>query len=243
MQRTTVLIGVAFVALLAGIVYLLWGFWLGFIGLTLVYLTIGAVIAVLIARYYGREPMEYLRNNNTWFFVLLGATAITFVIAWFNFGPAVLLPENFPTPKQRGAVADFLSHLWRGKNAPAPEVPTDPLPWATGTWFWWKAGWLLLFFTIAYSFYAFSDEIGEAWRTTTELFRRRREEHDAMRRRQAHAPAPQQQGQRGRGQQQGQQAAPAVEHLGTWDFVRLQFIVEMVVEFLSTLWRQRRRNA
>ena len=103
-------------------------------------------------------PSSIFRNNNTWFFVLLGATAVTFVIACFNFGPAVLLPEGFPTPGQRGMVKDVFHHLLYGQDAPVKSIPTEPLPWATGTWFWWKAFFLCALITFAYFWYAFHDE-------------------------------------------------------------------------------------
>lgn len=154
--------------------YILWGFWLAFIGLSIIYLAISLGITWLTARYYELKSrrkdkdvwtrfMKYLNDNNTWFFVGVGAFAITFVIACFNFGPALLLPENSPTPEQRSTTTNFLNHLLHGKNAVEQEPPTTPLPWATGTWFWWKATGLYLILTFGYSFFAFWDEAKAAF--------------------------------------------------------------------------------
>jgi hypothetical protein len=150
-------------------------FTLGFIGLTILYVAIAICITYGIAKHNDVDPVEYLENNNTWFFVLVGASAVTFVIACFNFGPAVLLPENFPTTGQRSVVNDVFNHLLYGKNAPAKSVPTEPLPWATGTWFWWKAFGLYVMFTIAYIPFAFWDEVKHVFDEVRELLRKRRE--------------------------------------------------------------------
>lgn len=158
---------------LAAIIWFTWGFWLGFAVLTFVYLVIAGGIIYALESYYDREHGEYFRDNNTWFFVGVGAFAVTFVIACFNFGPALLLPENLPTKEQRGFLDNVFNHLLYGKFAPAKTIPTDPLPWTTGTWFWWKAFGIYFFFTFFYAWYAFSDEIAGAFRA---VVNRRRSE-------------------------------------------------------------------
>ena len=144
-------IGVIGAVVLAGVCYILWGFWIQFILLTLVYFGIALGIIFLTARYYDEHAPEnaphfegYLHDNNTWFFTGVGAIAVTFAIACFHFGPAVLLPEKFPTPEQRSVVGNVLNHLLHGNSALEKTIPTEPLPWAKGTWFWWKATMLFL---------------------------------------------------------------------------------------------------
>lgn len=219
-KRKIAIIFLALVAL-AGLCYVLWGFWLGFLGLSLVYTALAVAIVYLLARHYDADFKEYLKNNNTLFFVLLGASAVTFVIACFHFGPAVLLPEKFPTPEQRGVGSDMLNHLLYGKNAPAKSVPTEPLPWATGTWFWWKALGLYALLTFAYFWFAFWDEASHAVHAIVDLVRRRRrEEHSG-------------------------QTDSHDDHDGEPSFSKLlkvEFLAEIVVEFVKFFIAKRKEN-
>lgn len=204
---------------------------LALILLTVVYFAIGAGVACLIAKYYDMEPGGLLKNNNTWWFVGVGATVITFVIACFNFGPALLLPEKIPTPEQRGTVGDFLNHLLHGKNAPAKSVPAESLPWATGTWFWWKAVLWFFFITGFYTFFAFWDELSSACRGVANLIRERRRQKEEEER---HHPPP------------GPGATPASGGSGPHptghsfgELLKVEFIVEIVTEFFKHFIRRR----
>ncbi|OGI76211.1 hypothetical protein A3C67_03275 [Candidatus Nomurabacteria bacterium RIFCSPHIGHO2_02_FULL_42_19] len=240
------LIGIV-VAILAGIVYLSWGsFWLGFIALTFVYAVVGFGAIRLTAWFNHADWEDYLRDNNTYFFVGVGMFAVTLVIACFNFGPALLLPENFPTAKQRGWMSNVLSHLWEGKNAPTATVPTKPLPWATGTWFWWKATLVYFLLTFGYFWIAFWDEASHAVRAGASFIRRWRERE----RPQHQAAAPQQQGHQpaagGRRQQHGQPENP--EHqgqhhgrpggMGIW--IVVEFLSELTAEVITHFFARRR---
>ena len=80
-------IGVIGAVVLAGVCYILWGFGIEFILLTLVYFGIALGIIFLTARYYDEHAPEnaphfegYLHDNNTWFFTGVGAIAVTFAI-------------------------------------------------------------------------------------------------------------------------------------------------------------------
>lgn len=169
------------VILLGVMIYLLWGFFLGFLLLSVVY----AFIGIALIYRFTDDPDKNLRDNNTPFWIGLCAVGITFLIACFNFGPALLLPENLPTPEQRSTVSNFVAHMVHGKNAvdQAP-LPAKPLPWATGTWFWWKATFLFFWLTFAYAFIAFWDEAVEAFKKHKE--RKEREARNEA----AHPPAP-----------------------------------------------------
>jgi hypothetical protein len=216
------------VVVLALVVYFMWGFWLGFAALTIVYALLAAIIVYVIARYYGHGVNEYWEDNNTLFFVLLGATAVTFVIACFNFGPAILLPENLPTPEQRGWLANFANHLWLGKHAPAVTVPTDPLPWTTGTWFWWKATGVFALLTFGYFWFAFWDEATHAIHFVADLIRQRL----------AHRAGGPAAGAAGRTQQ-----AAGDEHHHGWEVFTFAFLAEIIGSFLMEFWEHRRRRA
>jgi len=139
-------------------------FWASFPLLLLVYGAMAFGIISLIALYRGKDVMVYIRNNNTYLYVLACATLITWLISLVHIGPAELLPKNFPTGEQRGAVSNFLNHLWAGKNAPPRHDPSGPPPWATGTWFWANAAWILLLATLIYLPIAFFDELMEVVR-------------------------------------------------------------------------------
>jgi len=185
-----VLASITLVGLVGLLGWVLWGFWLEFFLVSAVYTALAVGIIWVLAWYYNADFQGYLRNNNTWFYVLLGASVITLVIACFNFGPAVLLPEKFPTPEQRGVVGNIFNHLLYGKGAPTKSVPTEPLPWATGTWFWWKAWGLYCFLTFGYFFFAFWDEASHAFHATANFIRERREEHRQKEEQKRRQPAP-----------------------------------------------------
>jgi hypothetical protein len=213
-------------------IYFGWGtLWLEFVGLSLLYLIVASAIIYATAMYYHAEPEEYFRDNNTWFLVLVGATALTFVIACFNFGPAVLLPEKVPTPEQRGWVSNTLNHLWLGKNAPPVKLPTKPLPWATGTWFWWKATLIFFLLTFGYFWFAFWDEATHAVHFVVRLVHERWEEHRARQRAQ-----PVQTGQQTAGQSQ-----PTRQGTGFWQFVKWDLILELAIAGFKEFFLHRRR--
>ena len=200
-------------------------FYIQLIGLILVYLVIGAVITCLIARYYNKNPWEYLGNNNTWWFVGVGACAVTFLIACFNFGPALLLPENLPTPEQRDGLGNFFNHLIHGKNAPVESVPTKPLPWATGTWFWWKAFLFYCLLTFVYFWFAFWDEGAAAIRKIKELISRHHDEELEKLRRKHEEKLAQIKAGKGHASDPAPQAPPA--KLGFWQFAKWDLLVEL----------------
>lgn len=141
-----------------------------FFVLTVLYLVLAFVLITVVLLVTGKitrpqEKKQYLSwifqfewNNNHPFWFLLVATILTGIIALFNWGPALLLPD-YPTPEQRGWVATTWEFLLKGNNSKPVETPTTPLPWTSGTWFWWKAVFLYGLLTFFYSFYAFHDEV------------------------------------------------------------------------------------
>jgi len=68
-------------------------FLIKFIGLTLAYLSGGAIIAWLIAKARSKDPWVFLANGGVWFWVLAGITLVTFVIALFNWGHHFFFPR------------------------------------------------------------------------------------------------------------------------------------------------------
>lgn len=202
-------------------------FTLGFLLLTVAYTVTAYAVACVIAWWYDEQVSTYAKNNNTYFFLGCGMTAITFVIALFNFGPAILLPETTPSLETRGTLNYFFSHLWLGKGATST-TPTNPLPWATGTWFWWKAFVLYFILTLGYIPIAFWDEVNYAFTKVVELIRNR------------HLPTP---------GLPGQTPAPAGGHThgptatghSFSELLKVEFIVEIVTEFLKYFWERRRR--
>ena len=159
-------------------------FWLSFIGLSVVYVDIFLLIIWGIMTYYdGGNYHDYLWNkdynsNNNWFYALIGATIVTFVIALFNFGPAVMLPSGPPLPKHWGDAGNVLQHILYGNDATKMGMKPvkDILPWATGTWFWWKAFGLYILLTIGYIPFAFYDEVVATYHFIKEEIRKH---HDA----------------------------------------------------------------
>ncbi len=204
-------------------------FFLMFVLLTAVYTGIAVGIIILVAKYYDKPPKEYLGNNNTWFFVLAAATAITFLVALFNWGPAVLLPEDIPNPEQRATLTNFVSQMWDGTAA---EPVTNPLPWTTGTWFWWKAWPLYFLLTFGYFFFAFSDEASYAWEKVREFVR---EEWEERKRRAATAPPP---------PPGGTTTATAGAHhrMSFMEFAQWDLVMEIVIKFATLFWEKFKTN-
>lgn len=225
-------IGIGILVLALFVSSLTWGlmFALGFLVLTIVYIVIAICVIYGVAMYYEIDLMECLGNNNTWFFVLLGASAVTFVIACFNFGPAVLLPESFPTTGQRSVVTNVFNHLLYGKGAPSKSVPTNPLPWATGTWFWWKAWGLYSLLTFGYFWFAFWDETSHAFHAMVKFINKRRV---------AHRPQP---GQPPVTNPGGHGHGPEPTGHSFGELLKVEFLVEIVSEFFKAFMTRRRRT-
>ena len=209
-------------------------FILGIIPLTIVYIALTAAICYGLAVYYEREEdveakfWAHIKNNNTWFWMLLGASTITFIIACFNFGPAVLLPESLPTKEQREVTGNVLDHLLHGKNAPAKSVSKETLPWATGTWFWWKAWLFYAIVLVFYTPFALHDELIEFIKG----FKRIVDEHNKKKYEEIHGPPP------------TPPAAPAAAghaaatttptpttKVSFWKLLSVEFIGELMAEF------------
>ena len=215
-------------------------FWLKFIGLTAIYVTAAIGIMYLIAKKNNTEIWKYLGNNNTPLYVGFGAIAITFIIACFNWGPAVLLPENFPTPAQRAGFQDILNHLWSKTPQPPTKIPTEPLPWATGTWFWWKAEFVFILITIAYIPFGLWDEALGAIRKVSEIIKRRHDEALAERRTE-HAEALaliKAQNAAGTGKNVALPPAPPAR-IGFWQFFQWDMLIELGQAVLKSLFRNR----
>ncbi len=235
----------AILIVVASVCWLLFGFWLQFVGLSIAYGIVACGIVYVTEKYYISKTAklkkservnqwDYFKDNNTWWFVLVGCTALTFVIALFHFGAAVLLPEHLPTPEQRGGISYFFDHLWSGKNAPPRSVPTEPLPWATGTWFWWKAFGVYLLLTIGYFPIAFWDEFSHAWNETGKFIHERWDEHKRREEEEAEE-------RRLHPQQPGANQPPRSNggrHFA--DILKAEFIVEIASEFFKYFMEKRR---
>ena len=230
-------IGIGMLVLAVFVGSLIWGlmFTLGFLGLTVLYIAIAVCITFGIAKHNNKDFQGYLENNNTWFFVLLGASAVTFVIACFNFGPAVLLPENLPTKEQRSVATDIFNHLLYGKGAPTKSVPTESLPWATGTWFWWKALGLYCLLTFGYFWFAFWDEASHAIHAVTNFIHTRKEAHRSDGGKSATTG---QSAKTGTGQQNQGDHHDHAPSFG--ELLKVEFIAEIVVEFVKKFLERRR---
>jgi len=134
-------------------------FWFGFLGLTVVYGLIGVGIIFLIARVRGTEPRVYLEDEDTYFWILLGAMFMTCMIALYNWGPALLLPENTPNMETRSTANGIIHNILFGRDSLRQDAVTEPLPWARGTWFWHKAALTYVLLTAMYGVSAFKDEV------------------------------------------------------------------------------------
>ena len=128
------------------------------IGLTVVYLVIAFAFNWAIGKAPIHKDTKGEWDNNQLFWFLFAARVITSLFAMFNWGPGLLLP-NYPTPEQKGLVANAWEFLLKGDNSKPVPVSTDTQSWIAGTWFWWKAAFIYWMLTFFYSFYAFHDEV------------------------------------------------------------------------------------
>ncbi|MBP9748178.1 MAG: hypothetical protein KBD17_00925 [Candidatus Pacebacteria bacterium] len=128
------------------------------IGLTVVYLVIAFAFNWAIGKAPIHKDTKGEWDNNQLFWFLFAASVITSLFAMFNWGPGLLLP-NYPTPEQKGLIANAWEFLLKGDNSKPVPVSTDTQSWLEGTWFWWKAAFIYWMLTFFYSFYAFYDEI------------------------------------------------------------------------------------
>lgn len=144
-------------------------FLLKLLSLILVCVAIGGAVLFLVARLTRKDPWVYIfgRNaENQWAKVFVLELATIFIVACFNWGPALWLPEKHPTQEQRKSVSAELDYLWYGTNVPthkeAPlEIldPAKPLPWRHGSWFWWGASMVLLPSCFIFVCWAYSDDV------------------------------------------------------------------------------------
>ncbi len=228
------------------------GFWGQFVLLTLGYLAIAAGIITILARRWDCDAADIAADNNTWFFAVLGMAIATSVTAWFVWGPALLLPSDWPRAETLTKVKDVGNHILFGKTA-KPVDPVNSLPWAGGTWFFWKAAllyWLILFILIPVSFY---DELEEAMRAAGAVWRRHRErlaeERAAAATKAAEAKTREEHRQRGR---RGPPppvvpVAPEPEKITFGDLLKAEVIgeagMELLAKLFSSIWRNYRRAA
>jgi hypothetical protein len=80
-------------------------------------------------------------NNNVPFYLGAVGTVVTLFLWVVVPTPAILLPDNFPTPEQRGNMGKYIHEYLHGTNAPAKSVHLEPLPVITITkkyWLWGK---------------------------------------------------------------------------------------------------------
>jgi hypothetical protein len=197
------------VAVLAGLIYVVLGlFWLEFIGLSLVYS--GAAIGIIHLFAKRQNSIQTKKNKTlpkkerrkrikttdelwkkeTWFFVFLGAILVTLLIALFNWGPAVLLPGQHPTPESRAWMTDAFHHLWSKTPQPHAKIPTTPPTWATRTWFWWKALSLYLYAMIAYCIVVFWEDLFYAAHEAMKILKKQYEEEKKKRKSTPTTPPP-----------------------------------------------------
>ena len=177
------------------------------------------------------------KARNITFWVVLIATLVTLVIACCNWGPAVLLPENYPTPEQRGVASNIFNHLLVGTDAPS-DVPTPatPLPWATGTWFWWKMeGILFLLFCIVSW-----DHLLHGLRGAMSVVQRHIEEEHSRREAAAHHAARRRVGNHEEGAEEP--AAHGGHRPGFWEVFSFGLLVEIMGEFIVHFMEHRRRG-
>jgi hypothetical protein len=144
-------------------------FVLKLLGLLLIIVVAGGLLLWIVAKLKGTDPWAYISGENAenrWAWIFLLALGVIGVIACFNWGPALLLPEKHPTPKQREGIAKAIDFFWYGTNVPvATEAPLEildpnkPLSWRHGTWFWWKAFLLGIPFVGIWFIWAYHDDI------------------------------------------------------------------------------------
>ena len=228
------------------------------------------VTALLAMAYWEQEecygPSEcfrkYIVNNNWPMYFGTAAIIITFVIALFHWGPALLLPERHPTQKQRDVTSSVFRHVIFGTNAPAksvvekpmpprvtkkwwffgrsvtntPPAPkivtiTEPLPWATGTWFWWKAEGLFILLLLMYVPFGLHDELHNFVKGVGRIIKEHRDKKDG------HGPKPT--GGHGSGTTSGGPATPRAR-VSFWEMLSVELVGEVLAEFATHFFRNRR---
>jgi hypothetical protein len=102
----------------------------------------------------GVSVEEALRDNNTYFFLLFGATMITFIISLNNPGRP-LVPDGILMIPGVGWVVGLVLF---GKNLPAKEILAG--------WFWMEAAFMYAILTVLYIPIAMHDEAEQAWDST-----------------------------------------------------------------------------
>ena len=203
--------------------------------LTTVYLLLGRWPFIpLVAKVRGKTVKEYVKNEDTWFWVFLGATLVTLGIACFNWGPAVLLPEDFPKSETRQGVKNFFSNLWTGEDAKAVEATP---PWAKGTWFWWVAFLLYLPFTALYGCWAFSDNI---IKLAANYRRRKREREKREMEHEEEDEHEEEGGKKAKSKHRTHTTAHDSSHFwkpDAWDLISM---IEMIARFLSQIFNRKK---
>lgn len=227
-----VALGLAIAAGLIWVAIVLFGFWAGFVFLTLAYLALAAGIIVLLARIWDYDPAEIAENNNTWFFTALGMAVITSVTAWFVWGPPLLLPSDWPEAETLTKAKDVGNHILFGNTA-KPVEPVKALPWLGGTWFFWKAAFLYWLLTVVLIPICFWDEFQAGIRGLREGRERRRQE--AAQAAATAAAAQQRRGRRG-GQQQPvppPQQLPFNMRRFLWAEMFMDFVANFTAEYAA----------
>lgn len=142
-------------------------------GLTALYLGIGTIVVCLIAKVRGKKPSGK-NAENTWFWVLLGAAMVTFVIHCSGPVLGLFVPEKFHEKKEKAK--SFLRDFWTDEtNAPAISTK-PPLSPTRKTRFWLKAATIYLSLAIPFGCWAYSDDVAKMLRAVADFFRKRREE-------------------------------------------------------------------
>lgn len=105
----------------------------------------------------GHDPGDLLYDENTWWYAGLGITLLTFVIALFNFGPSIGIPESLNAERANYGLDLLNKAIW---GVPATEhYPLGkPLPWTEGSWFWWYVWPLYVLILVVTWPFVFSDD-------------------------------------------------------------------------------------
>lgn len=198
---------------------------LGFIIWLIICLLVGAVAITLAAWWRGKRARKAYRNENNWWFVLLASTAVTGVIALFNWGPPLwtswLSDWMEPIKKFLRAITIGESVVKKIISLLEPEENPDRI-----SWFWWKASFFVAFLTFGFFWFAFVDEFHTTIKKIKELIK---EHYDkTVKERQEKAP-------------RAENASASAPHakLGFWEFAKWDLLVEIGEILFKTLLRNK----
>lgn len=161
---------------------------------------------------------------------MLASTAVTCVIALFNWGPP--LWTSWIPDWLMESIRKFLSTITIGES-----VVKKIIGWLESeknpnriSWFWWKESFFMAFLTFGFFWFAFADEFKNVIKKIQDLIRKHHDEAVEERRRKAPEVTA-----------HAESASTSAPHakLGFWEFAKWDLVVEIGEILLKTLFRSK----